>query len=410
MSNNQMQNIERAVLSTIIFEPEHLDYIQSLNAQEFTLPEHQQVFTAMRSLYNNGKPITEDFILKIIGNSYEYTVIDILSALPISNIEAYIVDIQTSYKKRLLQQGLANLANIDDTDIQKTLNGVELLLDKVQNIHTVVTNKDFTIGDLIKEKFPDTEKFLTGIKFMDDIFHGFELGHLITVTGEQESGKTQLTNQILLSMSNQHKSLYFSLEFNKRKLHKYMQNKTNYDLDNIYTVTQDMIDGDIDEICRLIKYHYKNNSIKIVAIDSQMMIWDESKKFNTSEEETTSLFRKLHKLCNTLDIIIFIIAQSSKADHKNVSSIEIFGSKKASHLADIQIHLFNDKEDSKYRNLWVGKNKQNGARETKRIVFNKTNLEFNEVMTDKEGFKITSNDSKTTKEINNARSKFKFSD
>jgi DNA repair protein RadA/Sms len=408
--NNRIINIERAILSSVIFEPQNLEYITALKAKEFTLLEHQHVFAIMKKLYDEEKPVTEDFIIKNLGTEYELCMIDILAALPISNIEAYIEHLQSNYKKQFLQRKLTLLSNInDDTNIQHTISQLEHLIDEVNNFNSIKTNKDFTLADLVAQEFHEVEKVFTNITFLDDIFKGFELGHLISITGEQESGKTQLVNQILLNISEKNKSLYFSLEFNKRKLQKYMQEKTHYNLSNTYSITQDMTNGDIDEVCTLIKYHHKKNHVKIIAIDSQMFLDDESQKFNTSEEEITSIFRKLHKLCNTLDIIIFIIAQSSKVDHKNMNSIEIFGSKKASHLADIQLHLFNDKEDTKYRNLWIGKNKQNGTRETRRIVFNKRKLEFYEVMTDKKKIEITYSDEKTQKVIRDARSKFNFS-
>lgn len=413
----QQLNIERAVLSSIIFEPDNLDYITTLKAKEFTLPEHQQIFSVMKKLHNAEKPVTEDFILKELGTKYEFNLIDILAALPITNIKAHIESIQTNYKKQLLRRKLTLLADIDEnTDLKHIISNMEHLIHEVENTHTSSPNKDFTIGELLEQEFPETEKFFTNIGFLDDIFKGFELGHLISITGEQESGKTQLTNQILLQISKQHKSLYFSLEFNKRKLRKYMQKKTDYNLYNIYAVTQDMINGDIDEICRLIKYHYKNNHTKIIAIDSQMMLFDESKKFNTTEEAITSIFRKLHKLCNTLDIIIFVIAQSSKIDNKSSNSIEIFGSKKASHLADIQLHIFNDRDNSNDRNLWIGKNKQNGIRKNIKLVFDRENLEFREVTSKRRSIDniivIEDNhtNNKSKKVINDARSKYDFID
>jgi len=58
MENMYNLNIERAVLSAIIFDPEIYEEIAAkLSHQDFYLPFHQHVFSAMEELSREEKPI-----------------------------------------------------------------------------------------------------------------------------------------------------------------------------------------------------------------------------------------------------------------------------------------------------------------------------------------------------------------
>ena len=58
-------NIERAVLSSILFNPEELeDVLGVLKPKDFYLPAHQKIFEVMVNLHNSDMPIDEEFISK----------------------------------------------------------------------------------------------------------------------------------------------------------------------------------------------------------------------------------------------------------------------------------------------------------------------------------------------------------
>jgi replicative DNA helicase len=98
MDNMYNLNIERAVLSAIVFDPEIYEEIAAkLNYQDFYLPFHQHVFTAMEDLSRNEKPIDEEFLrskLVGMGKFDEVAMLELLSANPISNTSAYLGEIK----------------------------------------------------------------------------------------------------------------------------------------------------------------------------------------------------------------------------------------------------------------------------------------------------------------------------
>lgn len=56
-------NIERAVLSSIFFNPEELeDVLGVLKPKDFYLPAHKSIFEAIVKLHSEDMPIDEDFV------------------------------------------------------------------------------------------------------------------------------------------------------------------------------------------------------------------------------------------------------------------------------------------------------------------------------------------------------------
>ncbi len=235
-----------------------------------------------------------------------------------------------------------------------------------------------TLLELLKEEDTPSIVYSTGIDFIDEPLEGgFELGQFVTITGEQEAGKTQIVNQILCNVANGFKSLYFSLEFNKKQIKRYfknkLQNKTVSEraLSNIIIITNDMIDSEITNIIQAINHYIINDKVSFIALDSTLMLYHQSL---TGEQETTDIFRQLHSITLKNDVLMFVITQGSKQDNKD-NRVSIFGSQKANHFANIMLHLTFDR-DKDERALIFAKNKQTGIYKKIDIEFNKELLIF----------------------------------
>ena len=246
--------------------------------------------------------------------------------------------------------------------------------------------------------------YATNIEWIDDIFDGgFEAGQLIAILGDAEAGKTQLLNQMLINYGRAgHKVLYFSLEFNERKLKAYFRKKIQTEtatyeaLENIFPITSDMLETDIDTIEQIIRLNVIAHNIKIVAIDSTMMIYANNM---SGESEVTEIFRRLHNLANELDIILFAITQASKDDLKG-KKVSIFGSQRANHFCSVILFIGVERDeetnDITERHFIVHKNKQNGEYAKKRILLNKDTLELEEARVGINAEAIKDNGAKNT--------------
>ncbi len=96
-------NIERAVLSSILFNPEEIeDILGVLKPKDFYLPAHQKIFDVMAKLHNDNMPIDEEFIKRRINSKDvdDSILLEILSANPITNTLAYVKEIKDGAVKK----------------------------------------------------------------------------------------------------------------------------------------------------------------------------------------------------------------------------------------------------------------------------------------------------------------------
>lgn len=147
MENMYNLNIERAVLSSVIFDPETYEDIASkLKPQDFYLPFHQHILTAMEELSREEKPLDDEFLkvkLSSMGKYDELAMLDLLSANPISNTLAYIKEIKAKSSKRALATLATEIKKVtieDDLPVEEIMNLVEK---KLYEITQNSTSEDF---------------------------------------------------------------------------------------------------------------------------------------------------------------------------------------------------------------------------------------------------------------------------
>jgi len=137
MSNTKAnQDYERAILSGIIFDPETLSLVQEqgLNSADFYYPFHRRLFISLEYLYENSA-IEENIIKQYMGKEFdEVSMLDVLSAMPISNTSVYIDKVKEYAQlrdfKQLAHQILHKVEQEENLD--ETLQLVHEELEKVE--------------------------------------------------------------------------------------------------------------------------------------------------------------------------------------------------------------------------------------------------------------------------------------
>ncbi|MFT7880786.1 MAG: replicative DNA helicase [Sulfurimonas sp.] len=235
MENMYNLNIERAVLSAIIFDPEIYEEIASkLKPHDFYLPFHQHLFAAMEELSHEEKPIDEEFLrnkLQSKGKFDEVSMLDLLSVNPISNTAAYLAEIKAKSSKR----ALATLA----TEIRKTTIEDDLPADEVMNlvekklyeITQDSSNEDFResneitlamLDEINRLKAMGNSKLIgtdTGFQNLNEKTSGFGKGDLVIVAARPAMGKTALVlNMALKAIERDEGVAFFSLEMPAEQL------------------------------------------------------------------------------------------------------------------------------------------------------------------------------------------------
>ncbi len=228
-------NIERAVLSAIIFDPQIFEEIAAkLQPHDFYLPFHQHVFVAMEELTKEDKPIDEEFLkskLSSSGNYDEIALLDILASNPISNTDAYLQEIKSRSTKRALATLATTIKKVtieDDLPVEEVMNMVEK---KLYEITQNATSEDFReskeitlamIEEINRLKALGNSKLLgidTGFRNLNDKTQGFGKGDLVIIAARPAMGKTSLVlNMTQKAIERGEGVAFFSLEMPAEQL------------------------------------------------------------------------------------------------------------------------------------------------------------------------------------------------
>ena len=250
-------NIERAVLSSILFNPEEIeDVLGVLKAKDFYLPAHQKIFDVMINLHNANMPIDEEFIRKRIDSKDvdDSIILEILSANPITNTLAYVREIKDGSVKRELTTLATTIKKVsleDETSANDALDVVQGELYKISTDSATSELKDMEVitGDTlsyIKKMKEMGNKYLigetTGFYDLDKRTTGFNEGDLIIIAARPAMGKTALVLNMALKNVEANKGvIFFSLEMPAEQLMlRMLAAKTSIPLQNLRK-------GDLDD-------------------------------------------------------------------------------------------------------------------------------------------------------------------
>ncbi len=205
MENMYNLNIERAVLSAIIFDPEIIEDIAAkLKPQDFYLPFHQHMFEVMEELSLEEKPIDEEFLKKRLqsrGKYDEAAMIDVLSASPITNTKAYIEEIKSKANKRALVTLATEIKKVTIEDDLDATDVMDLVEKKLYRITQESMSNDFRVSSDITLSMMDeinrmkelgNSKLIgvdTGFRNLNDKTSGFGKGDLVIIAARPAMGK-----------------------------------------------------------------------------------------------------------------------------------------------------------------------------------------------------------------------------
>jgi len=140
-------NVERSVLNSIVFEPSQFEDIEAkLKVDDFYLPAHQAIYTAMIELHRDARPIDEEFIKKHLNAKKrfdEMVMLDILSSNPISNTLAYVNEIKDKAVKRHLLTLTTEIKRVTMEEDLPSSEVIDIVEKKLYEITQANENVDF---------------------------------------------------------------------------------------------------------------------------------------------------------------------------------------------------------------------------------------------------------------------------
>ncbi len=386
MENMYNLNIERAVLSAVIFDPETYEEIAAkLSPHDFYLPFHQHIFTAMEELSSEEKPLDDEFLrtkLTSMGKFDEVAMLDVLSSNPISNTAAYMQEIKAKSTKRALATLATEIKKVtieDDLPAEEVMNLVEKKLYEITQNSTsddFRESKEITLAmmaEIERLKALGNSKLIgtdTGFKNLNDRTSGFGKGDLVIIAARPAMGKTALVlNMALKAIERNEGVAFFSLEMPAEQLMlRLLSAKTSIPLQalrvgdlrdeqwsQLSAATDDLAskklfvdDGGYATIhhvrSKLRKLKAQHPEISVAIIDYLQLMSGEGKEGR--QQEVSEISRGLKQLARELQIPIVALSQLNRGvesrDNKRPMLSDLRESGAIEQDADIILFVYRD--------------------------------------------------------------------
>ena len=379
-------NIERAVLSAIIFDPQTFEEIASkLESKDFYFPFHQHLFVAMEELSREDKPLDEEFLKSKLNRSKNYNevaLLDVMASNPISNTDAYLYEIKSYASKRALTTLATTIRKVtieDDLPVEEVMNLVEKKLYEITQNSTSEDfreSKDITLSmleEMNRVKALGNSKLLgvdTGFKNLNDKTSGFGKGDLIIIAARPAQGKTSLVlNMTQKAIKRGEGIVFFSLEMPAEQLMlRLLSTETGIPLQRLRigdltdeewskltAVTDDMatrklfVDDSgyatIHQVrSKLRKIKAKNPEISMAIIDYLQLMSGDNKEGR--QQVISEISRGLKQLARELEIPIVALSQLNRGvesrDNKRPMLSDLRESGSIEQDADIVMFVYRD--------------------------------------------------------------------
>jgi len=354
----QAVDLEKAILGAMLIDKRGVDeVIDILDKDVFYLPEHQEIYDAIFSLFQEGKAIdiftvTEELrkrgTLKQVGGEYYLIGLSNVVASAAHSEEHARIVLQMYVKRRLIEiSGDIIKQSYDETvDVLDLLDRAEQELFKVSqgslkkgnvNISSVVTDVKKQLEQLAK--LEGLSGIPSGFRELDEYTSGWQKGELIIIAARPGMGKTAFVLSMARNMAVDHEIpvAIFNLEmtsdqltkrllsieteipaekFRNGKLSEMEWNLLNSRIDKIsdapiYINDSSMLSVfDLRAQARKLKSQF---NIGIIIIDYlQLMTAQTNNKNGNREQEISTISRNLKSLAKELDIPVIALSQLSR--------------------------------------------------------------------------------------------------
>ncbi len=205
MQNLHNINIERSVLSSVLFDPGSFeDIAATLKPKDFYLPSHKYIFEAMLECEKEDLPIDEEFIKKKLNQENRFdedSMLEILSTNPLPSTKAYVQEIREKAIKRELVELTSEIKEVAVEKDLPSIEVVDLVQQKLYQITQESGAKEFrespemtkaTLEHILELKKRGNQVVVgldTGFSKLNELTTGFGKGDLIIVAARPAMGK-----------------------------------------------------------------------------------------------------------------------------------------------------------------------------------------------------------------------------
>lgn len=223
-------DVERAVLGSLLINPETHIYIPDLSTEDFIETGHHFIFTAINSIYNDGQEPDAILTSQALGKNLEKAggrvyllALSDYACMP-STIQHYIKILKnTTHRRKIYQASQVALSkcqeDIDPNDIVAELTQSVMM----QTDADFSTSLDTVSEDVIAEILQGgSSKFSVpfGIPQLDEVTGGMAAGEKAIIAGRPQMGKSAVAFKTAIELAKIGKKVsYVSLEMSKKQLY-----------------------------------------------------------------------------------------------------------------------------------------------------------------------------------------------
>lgn len=351
------EELERAVLGSILVYPDQSDFIFSnLKSEDFFIERNKIFYNTLFSIYTDGVSIDTSVVKvyleksgnyeKIGGPDFIYQIIDEAAAPAVLQ---HVVNVLK--EKKILR----SLIQASQTIIHKAKSrpkDIDILLEEAENlVFNITENKETTayhhLSDVLKEtlviinELAKKETVITGVATgfydIDRLTTGFHPGDLVIVAARPGMGKTSFALSILhhLSIENHIPTAFFSLEMSKEQIAmRLIGEETRISLKKIRSgfLSGNELSRITDAALKMMKSPLyiddtasisildlkskarrlkKEVDIKLVVID-YLQLLSSGRRSENRQQEVAEISRSLKALAKELGIPVLALAQLSR--------------------------------------------------------------------------------------------------
>jgi len=335
---NFNQEIEEALLGTILSNNMYLLKSPNLEAKHFYFADYQKIFEEVIKRIGNGEVVDFRIILTFVKNNE----IDTKIIKNLSNATSGLVDME-SYSNEIIRlwqiRELKKILNLIISDKTSDFDAIKNKLEgDIADISINMSNQPKKIDKVIDDVLSNHQKELifTGFDKLDILTGGFELGNLVIIGGRPSSGKTTFCLNFAKNVSLSHGVLFFSMEVSDKSLARKFLNETTgasaYRLKIGATTEKDKLSIEnnrhtwkdynliLDQenginlltIRSKIKRAMLKNDIKMICIDYLQLIASLGKEFSR-EQQISRIAEGLKKIAKDFNIVVVALSQLSRA-------------------------------------------------------------------------------------------------
>lgn len=217
--DEQLFTAAEGVLGSMLIDEEAVGpMLLAVEEEDFQVPEHRNLFRAMKALYGQGKPHDVILINEFLGGDYGKVIEQLVERTPTAaNADAYAQALKKSsrlWQLRQLGEGL-NQA-VDEEACRRLIDKANLLLCERTGVRRVTMEQAF-LGFFKRRDGRKPDYLHWGFSDLDGWLH-VGAGDMVVIGGQASAGKTALSLQMAFRIARDRRVGFFSYETDADKL------------------------------------------------------------------------------------------------------------------------------------------------------------------------------------------------